>query len=117
MSKIWWAKKATIGNIDPCLAHKSKRHLMSFLSRYFLNRSTLHLANFLEGSLVFKIISNMLRLKFSSLALFATKVVKECKNKWVIKSIGKMVLLLYSSTILTPNSLPTTIETIIRLSS
>jgi hypothetical protein len=61
----------------------------------------------------------MLRLKFSSLAIFATnlEVVKECRNQWVFKSIGEMALLLYSSTILTPSSLPTKIETILRFLS
>jgi hypothetical protein len=93
MLKIWDAKNATIGNMDLCLAHQSKGHLMSLTLRYILNRSTSCLTNFLDNSLVSQVISKMSRLKSSSLVLFVidSKVAKRCENLWVFKSIGKRV--------------------------
>ncbi len=109
----WLAIMATTKNIDSCLAHRSKGHMMSFISKYLLSRFTFHVTNFLEGSFVFKVISKISRLRFSSCA-FSTidsKVAKGCKIWWVFKSIRKNVLILsYSSTTPTLNSLPTNLS-------
>ncbi len=72
MPNIWQVKKEIIGKNGSCLAHQSKGHLMSFISGYFLNRSTSRFINFFEGLLVFEVISKLSRLESSSLTLFTT---------------------------------------------
>jgi hypothetical protein len=116
MPNIWQVRNAIIGNNGSCLAHQPKGHLMSFISGYFLNRSSSQFIDFFEGSLVFEVISKFSRLESSSLALSATylEVTKWCRNLWVFKSMGKMVFLSYYSTTLIPGSLPRKLKIIPR---